>query len=66
MANRHKGKSKVNSKESDRRLIQKMVDSGVPLDPETKLPIIGFKEPKLVSDTIDEKLNGQSVLNLEI
>lgn len=61
-----KRKNKVNSKELDRRLIQKMVDSGIPLDPETKLPIIGFKEPKLESDIIDEQLNGQSVLDLEI
>ena len=66
MAKNRKGKNKINSKESDRRLIQKMVSEGVPLDPDNKLPIVGFKEPPLVADVIDETLNGQSVLDLEI
>ena len=67
MANKkRKTKKETSSKELDRRLIQKMVSEGIPLDPDTKLPIIGFKEPPLVADEIDESLNGQSILDLEI
>jgi hypothetical protein len=66
MRKHNKRKTQLSSKEIDRREIQRLVSSGVPLDPDTRIPIIGFKEPPLVADEIEIGLNSQSVLNLEM
>ena len=59
-------KKPVSKAEKDRRLAQRLVDSGVPIDPETRLPIIGYYLKPVVNDAIDLELNQKSTLDLEL
>jgi hypothetical protein len=59
-------KKPVSKAEKDRRLAQRLVDSGIPIDPETRLPIIGYYPNPVKNDTIDFELNRKSTLDLEL
>lgn len=59
-------KKKLSKAEQERRLAQRLIQSGVPVDPETRLPIVGLYTKPVKSDTIDTELNQQSTLDLEL